>query len=494
MMKNRLPAFSAVFLGAVVAAGLMGCVSGRVPENPSTPWNPPLTAQSPDMIWQDVRARRSGWTNRLSLAAALDVALANNPTTRALWHEARAASAQVDQARGNFLPTIVGSAGVSRQRTETQPETFFRDSLRYGPGLQLNYLVINFGGGHSAAVQQALQTVYAANYRFNRAIQEVLRDVASAYYGMISATAAVTAAEATLSDARAAWEAARARQSSGVGTELDVLLAQAGYDQARYDLVNYRGLLKIAQAVLARALGLPADANLEVVMPTDDVPAAVAPQDMRQLIDQALARRPDMAALRAKLSAKRAAERVAGAVLWPSLYLAGNVSRNYYDTETAKEFFLTQDSDWSYGAGLTLQWTLFDGLQDLSARRAAAAQADAIREELLQAELAASAEVWSNYYTYETALERHAVSAAYLKSAAKAHDLALASYRNGLSSITELLNAESALAQARARQITARQDAFTALVNLALATGCLEKGSAAEQQAVFLTPTGKDQP
>ena len=478
-------------VSAGLTAFLAGCVSAPAPSNTTTPWIPPSRAQNQDTIWKDIRAQKADFTNDQSLAEALDIALQNNPASRKTWSDARAASAQVDQAKGYFLPTVVGTAGANRQRTTAEPDGFDLDYVKYGPGLQLNYLVINFGGGRKAAVEQALQTVYAANYLFNRSIQDILLAVETAYYGLVSAKAGIEAAEANVKDARTALETAQARKAAGVGTDLEVLQAQAGYDQSRYGLVNAKGQFKIARGSLAQAMGIPADTTVQVVAPTNAVPTAVTPQDMRQLIDNALDRRPDIAALRATLAARKAAIRVTGSALWPSLYVNGNVSRDYYDTMTGKDF---QANDWSYGAGATLQWTLFDGFQTLSAKRAAAAQADSAQAQLQQSELAASANVWTQYYAYETALERHTVSIAYLTSASASYDLALDSYKNGLSNIIDLLNAESRLAQARTQYVSARQDTFTALANLAYATGRLEKGGAAQTEGIFSTPARKDQP
>ena len=490
-MKRRFYACCVVMVGAALTAFLAGCVSAPAPSNTTTPWIPPSRAQNQDTIWKDIRAQKADFTNDQSLAEALDIALQNNPASRKTWSDARAASAQVDQAKGYFLPTVVGTAGANRQRITAEPDNFDLDYMKYGPGLQLNYLVINFGGGRNAAVEQALQTVYAANYLFNRSIQDILLAVETAYYGLVSAKAGIEAAEANVKDARTALETAQARKAAGVGTDLEVLQAQASFDQSRYDLVNAKGQFKIARGALAQAMGIPADITVQVVAPTNAVPTAVTPPDMRQLIDDALDRRPDIAALRATLAARKAAIRVTGSALWPSLYVNGNISRDYYDTMTGTAF---QANDWSYGAGATLQWTLFDGFQTLSAKRAAAAQADSAQAQLQQAELTASADVWNRFSAYETALERHTVSIAYLTSASASYDLALDSYKNGLSNIIDLLNAESKLAQARTQYVSARQDAFTALANLAYATGRLEKGGAAQTEGIFSTPARKDQP
>lgn len=488
-MKRRFYACFVIMVGTGLITFLAGCVSAPAPRNSTSPWTPPSRAQNQDAIWKDIRTQQTDYTNDLSLANALDIALQNNPASRKTWNDARAASAQVDQAKGYFLPTIVGTASASRQRTTATPDGFDLDYTKYGPGLQLNYLVINFGGGRQAAVEQALQTVYAANYIFNRSIQDILLAVETAYYGLVSAKSGIEAAEANLKDARTALETAQARKAAGVGTDLDVLQAQAGYDQSRYGLVNAKGQFQIARGALAQSMGIPADTMVRVVAPTNTVPEAVTPQDMRKMIDDALDRRPDIAALRATLAAKKAAIRVTGSALWPSLYINGNVTRDYYDTMTGNDF---QANDWSYGAGATLQWTLFDGFQTLSAKRAAEAQADSVQAQLQQTELAASADVWSRYYAYETALERHMVSIAYLASASASYDLALDSYKNGLSNIIDLLNAESKLAQARTQYVAARQDAFTALANLAYATGLLEKDGAAQSGAILSNTVRKD--
>ena len=110
-----------------------------------------------------------------------------------------------------------------------------------------------------------------------------------------------------------------------------------------------------------------------------------------------------------------------------------------------------------------------------------------------QAELAASADVWIRYQGYETALKKYAFSAAYLKSASASHEMALDSYKAGLKSILDLLNAEAQLAQARQQNVAARQDAFTALVQFTHSTGLLERGSLEKADNLFSTPTRKDQ-
>jgi len=489
-MKRRFYAGFLVTLGAGLTAFLVGCVSAPAPKTSAEPWVPPERARQSDANWAAARAQSNDFFRPLTLGDLTDIALRNNPASRKAWNDARAAAAQVEQARGYFLPTITGTASGARLGLAAEPDSFDYDYLQYGPGLQLDYLLLNFGGGRGAAVEQALQTVYAANFTFNQSIQNVLLSVETAYYGLVSAQALVEAAVASVKDAKLTLDTAQERNNAGVGTILDVLQAQAGYDQARYQLAGAKGQLTIAKGQLAQSLGLPADTQVEVQSPANDIPGGLSRQDMRRLIDEALDRRPDISALRANLAAKKAAITVAGSANWPSIYLNGALNRDFYDVYSG-DF---QDNDWSYNAGLNLKWTLFDGLRTVNAKRAAAAQADAARDQLAQAELAASAVVWNSYAAYETALEKNVFSLAYLNSASASYNLALDSYSNGLNSMLDVISAESRLAQARQQNITARQDAFTALANLAYAVGRLERGGVGRGPDLFLNSAIKDQP
>ncbi|MCX6997534.1 MAG: TolC family protein [Kiritimatiellaeota bacterium] len=464
-----------IYLAAALvtaAMALAGCVSAPAPESAVQPWKPPQRARTSLQSWQELRARCPNLTKPLKLAELADIALQNNPASRKAWNDARVAAAQAQQARGYFMPTVTAQGSVTRQKVNSSVDQLDQDYLGYGPGLQLNYLIFNFGGGREAAVEQALHTVYAANYTFNSTLQGILLAVQQAYFGLVSAQAGITAAQAQLTDAQTALEFAKLRRDHGVGRELDVLQAQALMDQAAFLLAGAEGAEQNARAALTQALGLPADVAVQVAAPAQTLPAAVDAAQLTPMIDAALARRPDIAALRARLQASTSAIKVAGAPNWPSLYLNGHALRDYNKVWTGQ---FVAENDWNYGAGLSLQWTLFDGLQTRNARRAAAAQAASVRSQLQQAELAASAAVWSGHQNYQTALKKCAASAALLNSAQAAYDLALDSYKAGLLNILNLLTAEAQLARARSQNIAARQEAFTALANLAFASGTLDR-------------------
>lgn len=460
---------------ALPALLIAGCVQAPPPSSRTTAWEAPEQARNPDRVWETVRAAVPADASKpLTLSEIADLALQNNAATSKAWHEARAASEQVRHAQGYFMPSVTAAAGLNRTTTDAHPERFSQNNLNYGPGLQMSYLVFNFGGGRSAAVEQALQTVYAGNFAFNKAIQDTLLLAELAYYRVISAQAGVEAAATNALNTKAILEAATVRRNAGVGVDLEVLQAQTLYDQALYSVANAEGQEKISRGLLAQALGLPADTPLRIATPASDLPPSLTSREMRHFIDSALARRPDLAALRSALAAREAAIKVAAASRWPSLYLNGAVARNYYELYGLSN----RDSaaeEWAYTGGISVKWNLFDGLQTLSTKRMAEAQAEAALAQLKQAELAASAEIWIRFQEYETALRMHEFSLSAFNSASAARQLALESYQSGVKSILDVLNAEAQLAKARSQKIAARQEVFTALANLAHATGVMEK-------------------
>jgi outer membrane protein TolC len=459
-------------LGLVaLAAALAGCVTAPVPERADRPWDPPADRASSTRVWDGLRERPSDPNRPLTLAELTDIALQNSAGTRKAWHDARAAAAQVDRAQGMFMPELTAVASASRAGVSASPDSFDSQTLRYGPGLQLNYLVINFGGGRDAAVEQALQTVNVANHAFNQAIQDVLLNVATAYFSQLSAQAGVDAAVTNVADAKLALEAAKARNTAGMGTELDVLQAQAAYDQSLYAEAAARGQLAVSRGAMALAVGLPADTRIQAVYPQQDMPGALASNYVHRLIDEGIAKRPDIAALRADLCARQAAIRVAHATSWPNLYLNANLNRNYFESFQGNAN--QGDHDWSYGAGINVQWNLFDGWQTESQIRTAEAQALSAAAALEQAELAASADVWTRFQTYETALQKYTFAGAYLRSATAARNLAAEAYAAGLKTVLDLLAADTQLAAARSQKVTAQQEVLTALAGLAHATGKL---------------------
>jgi outer membrane protein len=436
-------------------------------ESPGVAWTPPPGAApapsatpAPPAIPPDLLAAAQSW----GLPELVDLALRNSPVTRAAWASARSAAAALGGEKGAYYPTLVGQVNATRTKGSAVGGQFTFLTSNYSPSLQLNYLLLDFGG-RRATVEEARQALIAANFDNNATLQNVMLQVEAAYYQYQYARTLLQAQEASVKEAQASLDAAEHRHDAGVGTIADVLQAKTALSQAELALQTTEGQVQTIRGVLATAVGLPANTPYDVAPLPAELPVAPLQQEVDRLIEDAQARRPDLAAARARVDKAQAHVDKMRAADRPFVSTNLNSSRIFYEPEGNH-----QDT---YGASLLLTIPVFNGLRyqyDLLRAEADAEAARAERDTLGQEVVS---QVWTSYYNLKTASRRVDTSADLLESAAKSYEVASARYKAGVGSILDLLTAESALLSARAQQAQARTDWLISVAQLAHDTGAL---------------------
>jgi outer membrane protein len=463
-----------ILLGGVIFAS--GCGTIKAPTDPETIWTPPKwekTTKAVDPVWKAIRDRKVDADRPLALVELIDMALGNNPGTRQAWEEARAAFARERQAESTWYPQVTVSADTTYQKLNTNNTFAKQNKSYYGPEAQATLLLLDFGG-RAATVREAKQMLIAANYQFNQAIQDLILETQTAYYSYYSSKSAVEAALADVANAKTSYEAAQQKLRAGLAVKLDVLQAKSNYDDSLYNLEEAKAQLKTAKGDLAKVLGLSADTDFEIEEPVKDVPTGMSEEDVSALIEEALRQRPDIGAQRASLRAKEAALAAANSDLWPTLNAGGSMEATwykYYGSEKSDQFNV-KDSN-GYTAYLSVNWNIFDGFYLYSKRNETKADAAAEHEKLKQAELEASADVWSKYYNFRAAVQKRQFSRAFYESSSESFDLASQGYKAGLKNILDLLQAQSNLSSARSRLIQSEKDLYVAFAELLHATGAI---------------------
>jgi len=471
-----------IIRGAVFALGMTAlffvtaCSALKTSPEPDRMWAPPKwekTTKMPDKVWSSIRSEEINGGEPLTLVGLVDIALQRNPSTREAWEKARAAQMRIKEAEGKWYPQV--TASMSSTYNYLHADQLFRDLNQADDSVEgdATFLVLDLGG-RAASVKEAKQTMIAANFQFNQTFQDLLLDTETAYYNLYSAKSEVEAAEKNVEDAHMSLAAAEQKLKTGLAIKLDVLQARAKYDDALYFLEGARGAVKAAEADLAKTIGVPADAGLEISDPFGEIPINITVEDIGGLIEEALKKRPDISAMRAGLRAKEAAVVVASSDMWPTLNIGGSLFADdykYYGSEKDDE--TNPGWDRGYSGYVSVDWNVFDGFSNYAKVKEAKALERAERERLVQAELAASADVWTKYYNYRTAVQKLGFSRALYDTSTEAYDLALESYDNGLKSILDLLQAQTDLAQARSKLIGSRRDVFVTLAELAHSTGSM---------------------
>lgn len=458
----------------LLLGALAGCVhtpprvEGVAATSPSaqTFWTPPpippSKGGSPEAAvpLEQVQERLSA----LTLADVVDLALKNNPATRAAWADARAAAAKFGSSLGAWYPTVsldgegVRSDGAFLQSAERNPTT------RYGAAANLSYLLFDFGG-RTGAVEESRQALLSADWTQNAVIQNTVLQVQVAFFNYAAAKALLEANRTSLSESETNLAAAQERHRVGLATIADVLQTKTALSEVKLAVQETEGRVRTTRGALAVTMGYPANVEYDIRVKSAEIPEGALEQEVQKLIDRALTSRPDLLAIRAEALAAAARVSQARAKMLPSLSLAGSAGRTWNRGEPGFND--------SYAGALQLHIPVFTGFSRQYDLLKAEAEAQSADERARGVEQAIIYQVFASHSDLLTATERSKTADDLVASASQSEEVALGRYREGVGSILDLLSAQRALAVARATQIGARLGWFTALAQLAHDTGIL---------------------
>jgi outer membrane protein TolC len=216
-----------------------------------------------------------------------------------------------------------------------------------------------------------------------------------------------------------------------------------------------------AQAALNTVLGLSIDTSYKVTGRLVERRFDIESQS--ELIKLAISSRPDFAS--ASLALKSNEERTKGArrEYLPKFDLFGTVG-------VSGKNLAQVSSDYTIGASIT--FNLFDAGRSARLRQARAAESRAAAE---QESLASRIrlEVVRAYQQYVSARERLNVAVRVVDQAQETLRIVRDRYQEGLTTITEVLRAETTLVRAQITLLTSRYDQYIGYGSLLLATGRL---------------------
>ena len=405
----------------------------------------------------------------------IDLAQQTNPETREAWQATRAAAARLGIAEGAYLPTLsaIGMASYAHLPDYDKTGPFQVRTGVLEPLLRLDWLLLDFGR-RSADLDNAAQTLLAANLQFNRKQQSVIFAVQKAYFAFDAGRARVTARETALKAATAVEQATGIRNRSGLASVTDTLLARQVVLQQQFDIASARRDVHAAEAQLAQAIGI-SPASLPRVASLSSLPL---PQGLTASVDsllgQAVSTRPDLAAKFADVRAREAALNRVRADYLPELSLDGEVGRVYRELDSLN---LGPNGTTFYpqapmaNVELKLTWDVFDGFIRDNRVREAEARRDQAVADLEALQLASQAEVWTAYADFQAALSQHQFAVALVATTKSGYDSALTGYGSGVTNFVDLLAAERDYARALAVEVDTRAAILDNAAALAFALG-----------------------
>lgn len=402
----------------------------------------------------------------LTLSAAADAALASHPSVLTAGARVDGADAARRAARAAFLPSVVGSSGLTRHAEPmvvaplhgfdpTHPPDFDRTLVQ--SQLAMEVTLLDFGA-RRAQLRGAEALAAGLDLRADATGQELLETVTAAYTGVLAAREMREAARRQESALASELDRAEQRLREGTAARVEVLRAEAALLDARAQLATAEARVGLAERGLARVMGV--DASTVEGRPLADVAPRPEVAPSAGVVD------PRIEAARRSVEAARARRSQERAGLLPTL--RGSAGLLSFGSGLGE--YVTE-----WQAGVRLTWPLFTG----GARRASIHRAEAdvrvAEEELRQVELAVAAALDAAQAALTEAhgrAEALAASVAQWEEVARIEALSL---ETGAGVQQDYLRAEAALFQARAGEARARYDEILAHVARARAQGRLDR-------------------
>jgi outer membrane protein len=422
---------------------------------------------------------------KLSLPEAVELALRKHPSTRVAAHLTDANRERVEQQNAAYLPRLFfGAQGIGGSLNGQQAAFIGMPDMVRIPGSGPHQRASERGRGINDLTPWFSYTVAfttgipiwdfgrtrgrvreaEGSLRESEAFERTQRDrvvlgVRRAYYGALVANALVRVARESV--ARLEVYAAQANEmvQRGVRPPIEVPRTQAELARARARLILARNDAVVARQVLDNAIGVRTTGRYELV---DDRQETRVVATLEELLPIAMDARPEIAEHRGRVLANEGQLETATSQYYP--ILSGTAGINVRGVGGF-------GSPMNYDAGMLATWPLFDGY--LAKRQADEARArrrglDWSLEELRQR---IELEVRSAYAVLQTAGESIAAARLAAYHSEENLKLAVARFRQGLSQIIELADAEALFISAQADVVRAIYDYKIADANLERAVG-----------------------
>lgn len=420
-------------------------------------------------------------TKEYDLPQLIELSLANNPYTRSAWFNALASSAAVGQAKAPYFPKVsfkaAGGYDSGYAPVQDGPINYQRTGLN--PTFNLEYILLDFGR-RSADVRNTVALLQAANLEFSRKVQTTVYAVQQSYFAHNASLIQRDASAANLELSKTILAMVEDQKKVGLATQPDLLVAQKTLTQAQFDVADAERNVLVTLGNLRASAGLDANAPLKVGPPKAMPSIEPIYGKVDELIDTAIAHRPDLAAKVADVRARRASTERAVADFMPTVSLEGSYLNHTYNY-TARQGTNsgTFDGNQNYPSGfVVMSWDLFDGFERVEKVKKRQAEEAKARADAESARIETTQDVWTDYNNSLKARKRVEYATSLLASAKENFDSMQAAFQNGLATITELVSLQSALATARFEQAGAQADYLTSLASLSLAIGQVTPSSA----------------
>lgn len=412
---------------------------------------------------------------KLSLEEAVAIALDQNPNKKAAEQGIYIAENQVVASFSAYYPDIDFIGSYTRFRERIFLPTFnlpfptpILTNPIVGPTNDINIriegsYILYDSGNRLAKLRASRANSQIAKEETDRVSNEIVLNVHQAYYSVLSDMDLYDVALANLSRSEDHLRIVQDRYEVGDVPLADLFRIQTEVAESRQTVVRTKSLVRISRGNLNVVMGLSPDVAYELNK-IDVVRQDPSELSLKQSFENALLYRPEIRSQSYRIDVKSNEVDEAKSAFGPKVVAAGKVGRR--DTD-----FFPKDTEWALGVTLTVP--LCKGFRDIANYRKAQGEYYQEIAGYDSVSLLVRQDVWNAYSRIMESFEAIRTAKSQVKDAAESMRLAKERYQVGAATITDLLDAQTALLQADATEVDAHHNYQVALVTYRWAQGLL---------------------
>lgn len=407
----------------------------------------------------------------LSIDQAIELGLKNSKMLHSSLMKVKSAESKVKEVSALRLPSLKLSARYTRlSKVDPFIITTPFGSFPIAPGIYDNYatqlsltqpLFTGFRILGNINLNEELSN--ASNEEYNKDKSDLLFNIKNSYWNVFKAQQFKKVMDETVEQMKAHLQDAKNLEKAGLLTKNDVLKIEVQYSNILYQQIDAENAVKLSIVALNNTLGIPLETQTEITSTANL--SEYQTDELSKLISAAIEKRPEVKAADSRIKASEAGVTLAQSSWYPQVSLYGNY---YYSKPNQRILPSRNQFDATWDAGVMLNMNIWDWLTTKHQTDQAEAQLEQAKDGFGMIKDGITLEVTQNYLSVNQAKRKIDIAKLNVEQAEENLRVTSEKFKNGYSTSSELIDAETAL-------ISAKTNYTTSVVDYELAKAKLEK-------------------
>ncbi len=377
-------------------------------------------------------------------------------------HRIEMARQNWELAKAAYYPTIGISAGWTKEQQSGMTSSYSGKAMGtdyFSLGLNFSWEIDVFGRVREQS-KEGKATYNATKAEYSAAMISLCSNIATAYFNYRLAQGRIDVAQRQITSQERISKITDARYETGLASKLDVAQSLTVLYSTQASLPALINMQNAALNSLALLVGRYPDDIKETLVSARDLPNAFRMVKIGVPADL-IRRRPDILRAEYELAGYAAAVGIAKKDFLPTLSLNGSVGTSAHKIDN-----LFSKNSFTYSIAPQLSWTIFEGMARNRRMAAAKEQMLAGIDNYNLTVMNAVIETENALSTYDSSLRQISLYRKVLKESEESFTLAVDRYKKGLSSFTDVMNAQISMLEYENTLLETRAAALTSLVKI----------------------------